>query len=251
MKISIITVCFNSELTIRHAIESVLEQSHTDVEFIVIDGMSNDETMSIINEYKDKVDVVISEPDEGIYDAMNKGVKLATGDIVGILNSDDFYLHKNVLNEVNSAFESDEKLDVVLGDVDFVDASDLKKSVRRYPVGGFKPWMLRFGLMPPHPAVFVRKSAYDRVGLYKNNYQIAADFDFLTRLLLVDCAAYLSSNKHWVRMRTGGASTNGFKSNLVATKELQRSLKENNVYSNYFMLLLRLPYKFFRQVVFK
>lgn len=241
-------MAYNSAATIRATLDSVKAQGYPELEYIVIDGGSTDATIEIVNQYPDVVTELISEPDSGIYDAMNKGVLRASGDVVGILNSDDFYLHPDVLREVAAAFSVDPCLDVVLGDVDFVADDDLTHPVRTYRAGGFRPWMLRLGLMPPHPAVFVRRSAYERVGLYKLGYRIAADFDFLVRLLLLDGARYKITGKHWVRMRTGGASTAGLKSNLVSTREMLRSLRENRVFSSTPMLLLRLPIKFFRQV---
>nr|WP_272887402.1 glycosyltransferase family 2 protein [Stutzerimonas stutzeri] len=243
-----ITVAYNSESTINTTLESVAAQCYPDLEYIVIDGASKDATLEQVAQYPGLVKKLVSEPDHGIYDAMNKGVRCATGEVIGILNSDDFYVHSNVLNEVAAAFASDFSLEVVLGDVDFVADSDLKRSVRSYRAGAFKPWMFRLGLMPPHPAVFVRRSAYDRVGYYKTGYKIAADFDFLVRLLLIDGANYKVIKKHWVRMRTGGASTAGWRSNLVSTREMRQSLSENGVFSSSLMLLLRLPIKFIRQV---
>lgn len=251
MKISIITVCYNSEKFIQSAIHSVLYQSHNDIEYIVIDGGSMDKTLNIINSYGDGISTLVSEPDNGIYDAMNKGLFRATGEIVGILNSDDFYLHDHVLSEVASLFDVDPQLDVVIGDVDFVNGNDLSLPVRRYAAGIFKPWMFRFGLMPPHPAVFVRKSAYSRVGFYKLSYKIAADFDFLIRLMSVDGAKYQLAHRSWVRMRTGGASTNGLKSLITITREMKRSLQENNLYTNHLMLMCRLPFKLLTQVLLK
>lgn len=247
MKISLITVSYNSAETIQSTLESVAAQQYPDVEYILIDGGSSDSTVRIAEGFSGVVTKLISEPDRGIYDAMNKGVKQVTGDIVGILNSDDFFVHSEVLNEVADIFRADPSLDVVLGDVDFVSSDNLDRPVRTYRSGSFRPWMFRLGLMPPHPAVFVRKSAYDRIGLYKLGYKIAADFDFLIRLLLVDGAKYQSVNKHWVRMRTGGASTAGLKSNMTSTREMVQALRENGVYSNSAMVLLRLPIKFYKQ----
>lgn len=243
-----ITVAYNSGVTIKRTLESVAAQDYPDLEYIVVDGGSTDSTLEQVEQYPDLVTELISEPDRGIYDAMNKGVLRATGEIVGILNSDDFYLCSDVLKEVAALFCADPSLEVVLGDVDFVADDDLNKTVRNYRAGRFKPWMFRFGLMPPHPAVFVRKSAYERVGLYKLGYRIAADFDFLVRLLLIDGANYRVAGKHWVRMRIGGTSTAGWRSNLISTREMLRSLRENKVFSSTPMLLLRLPVKFFRQV---
>lgn len=248
MKISLVTVSFNSGATIKTTLESVALQSYPSVEYVIVDGGSTDNTLEHIREYSELVSVLVSEPDRGIYDAMNKGLRRVTGDVVGILNSDDFYLHNDVLQEVAAVFSADPSLDVVLGDVDFVADDDLTRPVRTYRASGFRPWMFRLGLMPPHPAVFVRKSAYDRVGLYKLGYRIAADFDFLVRLLLLDGARYKIAGQRWVRMRTGGASTAGLKSNLISTGEMLRSLRENRVFTTTPMLLLRLPIKFFRQV---
>ena len=248
MKISIITVSYNSAATIVDTIRSVASQSHTDIEHLIIDGLSTDDTVKVVEANRHPNLVLSTELDMGIYDAMNKGVQRATGEVIGILNSDDFYVHENVLNEVATAFLVDPTLDVVLGNVDFVKSGDLKNPVRTYRASGFKAWMFRFGFMPPHPAVFVRKTAYEREGSYKISYKIAADFDFLLRLLLIDGAKFQATGKHWVRMLTGGASTSGWRSNFVITKEMKRSLRENKVFSSFPMLLLRLPVKFFRQV---
>jgi glycosyltransferase involved in cell wall biosynthesis len=248
MKITIITVSLNSSSTIADTLRSVATQTYADIEHLVIDGQSSDETMQVVDAHSHPKLIFSSEPDNGIYDAMNKGVQRASGEVIGILNSDDFYVHQNVLTEVVTAFTNDLSLDVVLGDVDFVKSGDLKNPVRTYRASGFKTWMFRFGFMPPHPAVFVRKAAFERVGYYKTGYRIAADFDFLLRLLLIDGAKYQATGKHWVRMLTGGASTSGWRSNFVITNEMQRSLLENKVFSSIPMLLLRLPIKFFRQL---
>lgn len=249
MKFSIITVAYNSEATIRGTVESIAGQSYKNYEHLVIDGASTDQTVNVVQNLSTSQLRLISEPDNGLYDAMNKGIRYAAGEIIGILNSDDFYVHSNVLSEVANAFSLDPSLDVVLGDVDFVESSNVSKPVRIYRAKGFKPWMFRFGLMPPHPAVFVRKSAYERVGNYKLGYKIAADFDLLVRLLSISGAKYSIAGQHWVRMRIGGASTTGWRSNFIITREMQRSLKENNIFSCIPMLLIRLPIKFIGQIL--
>ncbi len=251
MKISIITVCYNSSQFLESAITSVLAQKYSDIEYIVIDGGSDDGTLAILKTYSDRITHVISEPDKGIYDAMNKGLALATGDVIGILNSDDFYPHTNVINEVVSAFESSPLADMVLGNVDFVMPSELNKPVRYYSSYSFRPWKMRFGFMPAHPGAFIKKSAYDEVGKYKLGYQIGADFDMFVRLLLVKKRPYFKLNQMLVRMRVGGISTSGFKSYLVSSKEIMRSLKENRIYSNSLFVLLRLPVKFFQMFITK
>lgn len=243
--ITVITVCYNSAATIAETIRSVAKQTYKDIEHVVIDGQSTDETLCVVEANRHCRLVINSEPDSGIYDAMNKGLNIATGEVVGILNSDDFYLHEGVLSEVVAAFSADPKLDVVLGGVDFVKSNDVTKPVRIYRANGFKLWMFRFGFMPPHPAAFVRKSAYERVGGYKTDYKIAADFDLLLRLLLKDGAKYHASKGLWVRMLIGGVSTSSWRSNVTITSEMRRSLRENGLRSNFLILLLRLPVKFF------
>jgi len=181
-------VAYNSAATIETTLDSVQAQGYPDLEYIVVDGGSTDTTLDVVHKYPELVTQLISEPDRGIYDAMNKGVQRSTGEVVGILNSDDFYRHSRVLQEVADAFAADPALEVLMGDVDFVSDEDLNEPVRTYRATGFRPWMFRLGFMPPHPAIFIRKTAYQRVGLYKLGYKIAADFDFLVRLLLIDRA---------------------------------------------------------------
>jgi len=244
LKISIITVCYNSSSFIRSAIESVFSQSHSEIEYIVIDGGSNDGTIDIVNEYADRIAHIVSEPDKGIYDAMNKGIALSTGDVIGILNSDDFYLHSDVIADLEAEFVKKECAYLVLGNVDFVHPDDLFKPVRFYSSFKFAFWKMRFGLMPAHPGTFIKKSAYDKVGQYKLGYKSAADFDMFVRMLVVARLPYVKLNKTLVRMRVGGVSTSGFKSYAITTKEVLRSLKENQIYSNRLMVLMRLPVKF-------
>lgn len=248
MKVSIITVCYNSSLYIKSSIESVLSQTYTEIEYIVIDGGSNDGTQGIINEYADRISHVVSEPDQGIYDAMNKGIALASGEVIGVLNSDDFYPHNHVISDVVRQFIGNAGIDMVLGNVDFVEAEDLSKVVRFYSSFRFLPWKLRFGFMPAHPAAFIKKTAYDRVGSYKLDYQIAADFEMFVRMFLVHKMNYVKLNEMLVRMRTGGVSSSGLKSNWIITHEILRSLKVNGVYSNLFFVLVRLLVKLIQRL---
>lgn len=243
MKISIITVSFNSSLTIRDTIESVVAQSFTNIEYIIIDGGSNDGTLSIINEYKDKITKVVSEPDYGIYDAMNKGINAATGDIVGMLNSDDFFENNDVLSNVANAFSLDSSADIVFGDIVFVRPDNLNKIVRYYSSVRFRVWKLRFGWMPPHPATFVRRSVYDAYGLYNLQYSIAADFEIFVRWLLVHRLNYLRMNRVLVRMRIGGLSTSGLRSSLFLNREIAKACKSNGIYTNIIFLLSKFPVK--------
>lgn len=244
MKISIITACYNSEAFINSAIQSVLSQSYRNIEYIVIDGGSQDATLSIVGSYGDQVSHFLSGPDKGIYDAMNKGLALATGDVIGILNSDDFYPNANVLSDVAQVFIDNPNVDMVLGNVDFVSPDDLTRSVRFYSSFNFKPWTMRFGFMPAHPGAFIKKTAYDNIGSYKLGYKSGADFDMFVRMLLVAKLPYVKLNRTLVNMRTGGVSTSGLKSYATTSKEVLRSLKENHIYSNRIMVLLRFPIKY-------
>lgn len=243
MKISIITVCYNSVETIRDTLESVLQQDYLNIEYIIVDGGSNDGTLDILREYQSGISKVISESDKGIYDAMNKGIQAATGDVIGILNSDDFYANPNVISEVANVFKSNQRLDMVFGDVVFVDPANTDKIVRYYDSGKFKSWKLRFGWMPPHTASFITRSAYEQVGNYSLDYKISADYEFFVRMLLIHKLSFLRINNVLVKMRSGGISTSGFKSSLLLNNEIVKSCKSNGVYTNLFFVLLKIPLK--------
>jgi glycosyltransferase involved in cell wall biosynthesis len=245
LKLSIITVCFNSASTIRDTIESVLSQDHTDIEYIIVDGGSKDGTQAIVESYGARINRFVSEPDKGLYDAMNKGVALATGAVIGILNSDDFYESTTSLSSVVKAFEHCPESDAVFGDVVFVNPADLRNVTRFYRGNRFAPWKLRFGWMPPHPATFIRKMAYDTVGLYSLKYRISADYEFFVRLFMVHRLKYSYLDKVLVRMRSGGASTDGLRSSLKLNLEIVKACRTNGVYTNILMLVLKLPFKLY------
>ena len=178
MKISIITVSYNSAKTIKDTIDSVLRQKYSDYEYLVVDGASKDGTVDIIREYEPKFEGRMcwaSESDRGIYDAMNKGIKMATGDVVGILNSDDFFTDIDVLERVAKEFEADTALEAIYGDVHFVKDEDLTKCTRYYSSSYFRPWLLRFGFMPAHPSFYVRKDVYEKYGLYDLQFRTSSD----------------------------------------------------------------------------
>ena len=243
LKISIITVCFNSQDTIRDTIESVLSQTYPDIEYIIVDGASSDNTLSIIQEYQNRISKVISEADKGIYDALNKGVALASGDVVGVLNSDDFFSHNEVISEVNEVYHKNPQADIVFGGVEFVRAGNLRKVVRRYLSTGFRPWKLRFGIMPPHPGAYIRREVFANVGSYKLNYKIGADYDFLVRALLAKKHKYVTDSRCWVMMRFGGVSTSGFSSFKTITQEIVKSFRENKIYTNSLFVSSRIFFK--------
>ena len=245
MKISIITICFNSEETIRDTIESVLSQDYPEIEYVIIDGLSKDNTMNIVSEYNNKISKIISEPDQGIYDAMNKGIQLSTGDVIGMLNSDDFFEYPSVISDVVNRFKSEPKASLVFSDVVFVEPSNTQNIMRFYSSEKFRRWKLRFGWMPPHPATFIKRSAYEQVGDYSIDYKISADYELFVRMLMVHRLAYSRIDKVLVRMRAGGISTAGIKSSLLLNTEIVKACKKNGVYTNLFFVLLKISFKFF------
>ncbi|MBC3374674.1 glycosyltransferase [Pseudomonas sp. SWRI92] len=248
MKISIITVSYNSAATIRDTIESVLSQSYRNIEYIVVDGASKDATLAIVNEYTDRIEKIVSEPDKGIYDAMNKGIALATGDVIGILNSDDFFEADDVIYSVVKTFASSPESQLVFGDIVFVSADDLNTVTRFYSAGHFRPWKLRFGWMPPHPATFVRAEAYRKIGPYSLEYKISADYEMFVRLLMVHAFNFARLEKVLVRMRAGGVSTSGVRSSLHLNKEIVQACRRNGVYTNLLMVLSKIPFKLFEYI---
>lgn len=244
MKISIITATYNSGSTLRDTIRSVLSQSYPNIEYIIVDGGSKDDTLEIINEYKNKISKVISEPDKGIYDAMNKGISMATGDVIGILNSDDFFTSGNVVENIVKTFKSND-IDAVFGDIHFVKPDNLNKPVRHYSSSIFKPALFRFGFMPAHPSFYVKRTCYEKYGLYDLNYKIASDYDLLIRFLYVNRIKYKYLNMDFVTMRVGGASTENMKSRVVLNKEIVRACRKYGIYTNLFILSLKYFYKIF------
>lgn len=245
MRISIITVTFNSGKTVRDTIDSVMRQTYRDIEHIIVDGASKDNTMQIVKEmsplYAGRLRYV-SEPDKGIYDAMNKGIRMSTGDVVGILNSDDFFTSDDVIQNVADALAA-EDVDAVYGDVHFVKGDNLKKCVRYYSSKRFRPWMLRFGFIPAHPSFYCRRSVYDKYGLYDLRYRTSADFDMMVRLLGENHIKTYYLSKDFVTMRMGGASTSGVASLKNVNKDIARSLKAHGIYSNQAFQALRYVWK--------
>ncbi len=252
-RISIITTSYNSGKTIRDTLESVLRQTFQDYELIVKDGGSKDNTLEICRQYEPLFEGrlrIISSPDLGIYDAMNAGLALATGDIIGILNSDDYYTSDNILQQVQETLQ-DPMLDAVYGDVHYVSPDNLQHCVRYYSSEYFRPSLMRYGFMPAHPSFYCRKSVYDRYGMFDKSYRIAADFDLLLRFIYFGKikAKYLPLD--FVTMRTGGISTSGLRSHVKVLKEQQVSLKQNGVKSNYFVAACRFLYKLKEFVITK
>lgn len=243
MKITIITATYNSGATIRDTMRSVLSQDFQDYEHIIIDGQSKDDTISIVKEleplYNGRLKW-ISEKDRGLYDAMNKGVKMASGDIIGILNSDDFYTSNNILSQV---VENIGELDAVYGDIHYVNDGDLTKTVRYYSSSFFKPWMMRLGFMPAHPSFYCRKCIYQKYGLFDTSFKVAADFEQLLRLIFINRISIKYLPIDFVTMRTGGASSSGMTSHKSIIKDHMLAYKKNGVYSNYLLEGMRYLYK--------
>ena len=242
MKVSIITVVLNNKETVKDAILSVGSQDYNDIEHIVIDGKSMDGTRSVIDKYRDRLAVVISESDNGIYDAMNKGLRVASGEIIGFLNSDDFYAHKNVISGVVSTL-SKMKVDAVFGDLVFVSSKDLNHIVRFYQSKDFSPKFLTKGIMPAHPTLFLRKTVYEKYGYFKTDYHIAADFEFAVRIFKDNNISYYYIPKIMVKMRTGGTSTKNLKSNWILNLEVLRACRENGLKTNLFKIYSKYPSK--------
>lgn len=206
MKISIITSCFNREATIGQAIESVLAQNYPDIEYIVVDGASKDHSLEVINRYKDRIAKIISEPDKGMYEGINKGIRAATGDVIGLLHSDDFLYAKDTISRMVRKFE-ETGADFVYGNGLFVDAQNTDKVVRNWMGGSYSKWKVRHGWLPLHPTCYIRKACFEKYGLYDESYKIAADSDFLVRYLYEANLNVEYLNEYIVRMRMGGLST--------------------------------------------
>ena len=245
LKISIVTVSFNSEKTLADTIYSVLSQTYPNLEYIIVDGASKDNTLDIIRTYESQFNgrmKWISEPDRGLYDAMNKGICMATGDVVGILNSDDFFTSNDVLEKVADSFIGND-VDAVYGDIHFVRSDDLNRCVRYYSSRIFRRGLMRLGFIPAHPSFYCRRECFEKYGCYKTDYKIAADFDLLLRFIYVHRIRIKYLPMDMVTMRLGGASTSGLKSRMTGMKEHLRSFRENGVKTNRFLLSLRYFYK--------
>lgn len=249
MTISIITATYNSAKTVRDTFESVLAQTHKNIDYWVIDGGSKDATIDIIKEYEPQFNGRmhwISEPDKGIYDAMNKGLMRAEGDVVGILNSDDFFTSNDVLETINQTFaRAGKELDAIYGDIHFVKPEDLTRNVRYYSSRKFRTWAMRFGYMPAHPSFYARREVFRKYGLYSLDYKLAADYDMLVRLLCKHKITAEYIEKDFVTMRTGGASTKNIKHRLLLTREDAKACRRNGIYSNFLMCSVKYVTKIF------
>jgi glycosyltransferase involved in cell wall biosynthesis len=242
LKISIITVCYNGGKTIEKTIQSVLSQTYENIEYIIIDGMSKDNTLEIINRYRHKISTLVSEKDNGMYDALNKGVKLATGDIVGILNADDVFASNNILFDIGNFFKNSD-VDAVIADVAFI--NKWGKIIRSYSSRYWNPGKFVWGFMPPHPSFYCKRELFSTLGYYRSDFQIAADYELLIRFINKNKIKYTYLPLLMVLMNTGGKSTNGIKSNIVINKEIKYACELNGLNTNYFKLYSKYFIKIF------
>ena len=262
MKISIITATFNSGRTVGDTLESVLGQDYGDYELIIKDGGSKDDTLDICRSYEERFAGrmrIIEGADGGLYDAMNQGIAAASGEVVGILNSDDYFTSNDILTIIAEAFELHPYIDAVYGDVHYVKGNDTSKIVRYYSSRLFRPSWMRMGFMPAHPSFYCKKSVYDKYKLngrkiagFKGNpdcayfnttYPVAADFEKLLRMIYIGNIKMLYVGRDFVTMRTGGISQRGMLSHKQINRDHMRAFRENGVYSNYFLISLRYCYK--------
>lgn len=237
--ISVVTVCWNSRETIADTIESVIAQTHRPIEHIVVDGASTDGTLDVLDRYRDALARIVSEPDGGIYPAMNKGMAMATGDIVGILNSDDVYADHQALQAVASVFE-DPAIEVCYGDIYYVDAKNLQRVIRHWVSNPFRPGLFEGGWMPPHPAFFIRREALRRVGGFEERYRYAADFDFMLRALEVHRLRAVHLPRVLVRMRVGGETNNNVLNVLKGNLEAYDACKRQHLDVNPLFILRKI-----------
>jgi glycosyltransferase len=243
MKVSIITATFNSALTIGDTIKSVLNQTYPNIEYIIIDGGSTDGTMHIVNKYKDKITKIVSKKDDGIFDAFNKGIKLATGDIVGILNSDDFYAYDSVIQDVIEKFKLS-SVDAVYGDLEYVDPIDTSKVLRHWKAGKYNRSKFKTGWMPPHPTFFVKKSLYDKYGDFNTWMKISNDYELILRFLYKNNASAAYIPKVLIKMRAGGNSDGSIKKRYLANKEDRKAWKINGLKAPFYFAVLKPLRKF-------
>jgi glycosyltransferase involved in cell wall biosynthesis len=247
MKVSIITVCFNSIDTLKKTIDSVRNQTYSDIEYIVIDGASTDGTVQLLMENKNYITKLVSEPDNGLYDAMNKGIKLSTGNIVGILNSDDIFYSNSVIEEV-VAFHVSENIQASIGDI--IQCDTLGKVKRVFSSKNWTPSKLVRGFMPPHPSIFFKRDLFTSLGNYSIEFKIGADYELITRYFLKNGISWKYSGITTTSMLIGGLSSSGFSSYFIISNEIKKALKLNKISFFAFNIHVRILWKVFDFVVY-
>jgi glycosyltransferase involved in cell wall biosynthesis len=242
MKVSIITAVRNGESSIAVTLKSVQSQNHSDIEHVIVDGASTDGTLQIIERERCATTRLVSGPDRGVYDAFNKGLALATGDVVAFLNSGDCYTSSGVVTRMVAEFVAT-GVGAVFGDLVVVDAIDAQRTVRRYRSSRFRPSRVAYGFMPAHPTLFMRRRVYEQFGGYDASYRIAADFELVARVFTKARVTYAYVPEVLVRMPRGGLSSSGPRSNWIITREMRRACRQNAIATNLLKLLLRFPIK--------
>ncbi len=238
MKVSIITITYNSESTLIDTIDSVLNQTYTDIEYIIIDGKSTDSTVSIIHSYKDKISKFISEKDNGLYDALNKGIAMATGDIIGVLHSDDFYTNHQVIEKIVRTFKLNQA-DAVYADLFYVDKTNVDKILRKWKSGNYKHGMFVNGWMPPHPTFFVRRHCYEKYGSFNLDLVSAADYELMLRFVHKHQIKLAYLPEFIIKMRAGGLSNSSLSNRIRANKEDRKSWLMNGLKPKFHTLYLK------------
>ena len=246
MKISIITITYNSSKTLATTLTSVANQDYHNIEHIIVDGLSKDNTIEIVKQFP-HVAKWISEKDNGLYDALNKGIKMATGDVIGLIHSDDFLASNDAVSKVVKAFQEN-SIDSIIGDISFVHPDNLKKVVRHYSSKNWNPNKFAKGYMPAHPAFYCKKEFFDKYGYYKMGYKIAADYELLIRFLYTHKISYKYIAETIAMMRTGGTSNENFKSRIILNQEIVRACAENGIKTNMATLSLKYGNKVFEYV---
>jgi glycosyltransferase len=244
-KISIITVTYNSAQTLEQTIQSVLLQDYENVEYIIVDGQSTDDTLSVIRKYRHKIEHFVSEKDEGLYYAINKGISLATGDIIGILHADDFYTDDNVLTKIAETFKKT-NAEAVYADLYYVDKDDTNKIVRTWKSGNYTDGKFLWGWMPPHPTFFVKKEVYKMYGVFNTNLHSAADYELMLRFLHKHKIKTAYLPEFIVKMRMGGQSNASVNNRLKANKEDRKAWELNGLKPYFFTLTLKPLRKIFQ-----
>ncbi len=245
--ITVITVVFNGASTIEDAIRSVINQTYNNVEYIIIDGGSNDGTVEILKRYEHAIDYWASEKDGGIYDAMNKGIALSSGAYIGMLNADDLFAGQEVVRDYADGFCA-MNVDAIFSSLNIVDKGNLKKILRKCRVKRLGAWLLRIGVMPPHPTFYCKRASLQSAGPYNTSYHIAADFEMLVRLCIKQKISWKFLDKVSVIMRSGGVSNSGFLARLKLNGEIIRACRENGLYTNALLLALKLPIRLFELI---
>ena len=236
------SVCLNSASTIADTVRSVSGQRYPSIEHIIIDGGSTDGTLEVLSPFREKIAVLVSEPDGGMYDAMNKGIRVASGSIIGILNADDVYAGPDVIATVVKEFV-DKDIDALFADLVIVDRENIDQTIRYYRSASFAPGRFAYGWMPAHPTFFTRKTCYERYGLYKTDYRMSADYELLVRFLARENIPYSYLDRVIVKMRRGGVSNRGIENKWITNQEIVRACRENGVETNLFKVLLKYPRK--------